>query len=402
MRRLKRKKVKCNFSLLTFFFFFSTVLVSQSYLVHHYTEMDGLPVLPFYGIQKDQRGRIWASSDVLLKGPVVVYLDQPGENDRPQWHRVQGHSPGITGVKSVKITSFQLLELKEEKADLPAVAVGTSTLGLFLWHRGEWKNLNEKKGLLSNSVNGIATLGGIRKSARHIVTAADRGAELVRQILTFSRQSKRERKPIKLKTIIKDSLSLMRSILPATIEIRQDIQASSHYVLADSTQIRQVMLNFGTNAAHAMRETGGTLGITLEEAYLDAETVKRYNDIDAGLYLKLTVSDTGHGMSPEVMKRIFDPYFTTKKTGEGTGMGLAVIHGIVKGHGGDISVQSQSEKGTTFQVLLPCIVDTEKEQTGKILISEEIPGGSERILLVDDEIRLLDAISQILGKKDIK
>jgi two-component system cell cycle sensor histidine kinase/response regulator CckA len=119
------------------------------------------------------------------------------------------------------------------------------------------------------------------------------------------------------------------------------------------------------------------------------------------LYLKLTVSDTGHGMSPEVMKRIFDPYFTTKKTGEGTGMGLAVIHGIVKGYGGDISVQSQPGKGTTFQVLLPGIVDPEKETTGKIQKEkeEEIPGGSERILLVDDETQLLDAIGHILEKK---
>jgi CheY-like chemotaxis protein len=104
-------------------------------------------------------------------------------------------------------------------------------------------------------------------------------------------------------------------------------------------------------------------------------------------------------MSPEVMKRIFDPYYTTKKTGEGTGMGLSVIHGIVKGYGGDISVQSKPGKGTTFQVLLPCIVDTEKEQTGSFHMEEEIPGGSERILLVDDEIQLLDTITQILEKK---
>jgi len=242
-------------------------------------------------------------------------------------------------------------------------------------------------------------IDGIRNSARHIVTAADRGAELVRQILTFSRQSKHERKAIDLSMIIQDSLSLLRSILPATIEISRDIRAVSRYVLADPTQIRQVMLNFGTNAAHAMRETGGTLGITLEEVCLDEETVKRYNDIDTGLYLKLTVSDTGHGMSPGVMKRIFDPYFTTKKTGEGTGMGLAVIHGIVKGYGGDISVHSQPGKGTIFQVLLPCVVDPEQEQTGRDQKEEEIPGGSERILLVDDEIQLLDAVSHILGKK---
>jgi len=242
-------------------------------------------------------------------------------------------------------------------------------------------------------------LGWIRTSASHIVTAAERGAELVRQILTYSRQSKRERKPIDISTIIKDSLSLMRSILPATIAIRQDIRPCSYVVLANPTQIHQVMLNFATNAAHAMRDTGGTLEITLEEVYLDEESVKRYNAIDPGMYVKLIASDTGHGMSPEVMKRIFDPYFTTKKVGEGTGMGLAVIQGIVKGYGGDISVQSQPGKGTAFQVLLPCFGEAKKEKTGKIQVEEEIPGGSERILLVDDEIRVLEALSQILGKK---
>jgi nitrogen-specific signal transduction histidine kinase/CheY-like chemotaxis protein len=239
----------------------------------------------------------------------------------------------------------------------------------------------------------------MHKQAASIVNAADRGAELVKQILTFSRQSKSVRKPIKPGNIIKDSLSLLRSILPSTIEIHQDIRAFSTRLLADAAQIRQIVMNFGTNAAHAMREQGGMLEVKLEEIFLDAKACKKYDDIKPGCYLELTVSDTGHGMPPEVMKRIFEPYFTTKKTGEGTGMGLAVTHGIVKSYGGDISVHSEIGKGTTFQVLLPCLRDMEKQQLeAETQLEKEIPGGTERILLVDDETELAEAAKKILEK----
>jgi PAS domain S-box-containing protein len=239
----------------------------------------------------------------------------------------------------------------------------------------------------------------MHKKAASIVKAADRGAELVKQILTFSRQSKSVRKPIKPGNIIKDSLSLLKSILPSTIEIRQDIRATSTRLLADATQIRQIVMNFGTNAAHAMREQGGVLEVKLQEIFLDARTCKKYDDIKPGTYLELTVSDTGHGMSPEVMKRIFEPYFTTKKTGEGTGMGLAVTHGIVKSYGGDISVHSEMRKGTTFRVLLPCIQDMGKRQMeAETQLELETLGGNERILLVDDEAQLTEAVKKMLEK----
>jgi PAS domain S-box-containing protein len=239
----------------------------------------------------------------------------------------------------------------------------------------------------------------IRKNAETIVNAADRGAELVKQILTFSRQSKSIRKPIKPVNIIKDSLSLLRSILPATIEIRQDIRITSTRLLADAAQIRQIVMNFGTNAAHAMREKGGVLEVTLEEIVLDTASVRKFNDVKPGNYLSLTVSDTGHGMLPEVKKRIFEPYFTTKKTGEGTGMGLAVAHGIVKSYGGDISVYSEKEKGTSFRVLLPCIRGKEEEiPENDTRMKQEIPRGTESILLVDDEEELTDAAQKMLEK----
>ncbi|MGD2087685.1 MAG: two-component regulator propeller domain-containing protein [Candidatus Aminicenantes bacterium] len=239
----------------------------------------------------------------------------------------------------------------------------------------------------------------MRSEAETIVNVVERGAELVKQILTFSRQRKSVRKPIKPVNIIKDSLSLLRSILPSTIEIRQDIRVTATCIMADAAQIRQIVMNFGTNAAHAMREQGGVLEVKLEEISLDARACKQYDDIKPGNYLELLVSDTGHGMPAEVIKRIFEPYFTTKKTGEGTGMGLAVAHGIVKSYGGDISVHSEMGKGTTFRVLLPCFRDTEKKQReAESQPKEEIPGGTERILLVDDEAELTEAAKKILEK----
>ncbi|NIM12714.1 MAG: response regulator [Candidatus Aminicenantes bacterium] len=237
----------------------------------------------------------------------------------------------------------------------------------------------------------------LRKDAEQIVAAVKRGAELVKQILTFSHQGSppQKRMPLKLGPLVKEALKLLRSSLPATIEIRQKIRTDSDVILADPGQINQIMMNFGTNAAHAMRKNGGVFEVCVEEVYLDEEDIKKYHDIQPGAYLRLSVSDTGLGIQPELMKHIFDPYFSTKKVGEGSGMGLAVIHGIVKSHGGDISVYSAPGKGTTFHTLFPRF---EGDIEPKVQITEKIPGGSERILLVDDEVPLAKAGTRILER----
>ncbi|NIM17090.1 MAG: response regulator [Candidatus Aminicenantes bacterium] len=234
-------------------------------------------------------------------------------------------------------------------------------------------------------------------NTRQILTAAERAKELVKQILAFSRQSKGERKPVKLSTVINEALRLLRSTLPSTIEIRQDIRVDpgADVVLADVTRLHQVMMNLGANAAHAMQKNGGIMDVILDEVYLDAGDVVDHKEIKPGPYLRLTVSDTGHGISPEVMERIFDPFFTTKTPGEGTGMGLAVIHGIVKDHDGDITAYSRPGKGSSFHVYLPRL---EEEAELKTTLTEEIPGGSERILLVDDESALTQVGKQILER----
>jgi signal transduction histidine kinase/ligand-binding sensor domain-containing protein/ActR/RegA family two-component response regulator len=235
----------------------------------------------------------------------------------------------------------------------------------------------------------------MHRNLKHILNATQRAAELVKQILAFSRQSQQEHKPLILSTVIKEALKLIRSSLPATIAIRQYIQSDSTVVLADPTQIHQVMLNLGANAAHAMRERGGVLDVRLQDVHLDEESITGKLNLKPGPYVRLTVSDTGHGISEMVMKRIFEPYFTTKETGEGTGMGLAMIHGIVKSHGGDIVVYSETDKGTTFHVFFPKFAgEVEPEHRA----AEQIPGGTERILLVDDEAAVTEVGTQILKR----
>lgn len=239
----------------------------------------------------------------------------------------------------------------------------------------------------------------VRKSAESIINASERGAELVKRILTFSRHDKPSQTPINLSDIVNDSLNLLRSILPAAIEITREIRAGSGLVLADSTQIQQIMMNLGTNAAHAMAEQGGILQIKINEISLDKETTESYQDIKPGIYLELIVSDTGHGMTPEVMERIFDPYFTTKQTGEGTGMGLAVTHGIIKSLGGDITVNSEPGNGTVFYVVLPKFGGEMKKKTRiEIKASKDVPRGkgNERILMVDDEVELVESGIRVL------
>ena len=225
--------------------------------------------------------------------------------------------------------------------------------------------------------------------------AGSRAKELVRQILTFSRQGEQERKPVQVAYVIDEVFKLLRSTLPTTIEIHQHITASpnGNTVLADPTQIYQVLMNLGTNAAHAMRAHGGVLSVYLSDVDADASLIALHPDLTPGPCVRLTVSDTGHGMEDSVKERIFDPYFTTKKVGEGTGIGLAVVQGIIKSHGGAISVYSELGKGTTFHIFLPKIAD---EITLDSQVDDSLCGGTERILFVDDEKVLAELGQELL------
>jgi signal transduction histidine kinase/ActR/RegA family two-component response regulator len=222
----------------------------------------------------------------------------------------------------------------------------------------------------------------LKYSFEQILQAGTRAKDLIKQILTFSRQREQERVPIKTGLIVKEALKLLRSTLPKTIEIRENIRTDSDMILADPTQIHQILINLCTNATHAMREKGGVLEVSLDDVYIDPETAEHISDLPAGPYLEIRVQDTGTGMNTSVIERVFDPFFTTKGPSEGTGMGLSVVHGIVKSHGGKITIESTLDMGSTFHVFLPRIEEELKEEPETI---KQAPTGSERILFVDDE-----------------
>ncbi|MBW2603973.1 MAG: response regulator [Deltaproteobacteria bacterium] len=215
-----------------------------------------------------------------------------------------------------------------------------------------------------------------------IRTASLHAKDVVKQLLSFARKTDFKRKPIKLIPVIKDSIKLLRATIPMNIDICQTIKDTSDTISADPTQIHRIMINLCTNASHAMQETGGILGVEIENVILDEDSDALDPDLTPGMYVKLTVRDTGQGINSELKDRIYQPYFTTKEVGKGTGMGLSVVHGIVKNHGGTISVDSESGKGTRFYIYFPVI---EEEAVIENEAVEELPKGNERVLFVDDE-----------------
>ena len=243
---------------------------------------------------------------------------------------------------------------------------------------------------LDDAVNGRASANYIRQ----ILSAGQRARDLVQQILTFSRQTETEAKPIQVRPIVKEALKLLRASLPSSIEIQTQIESGA-IVQADPIQIHQVIMNLCTNAGHAMRQEGGTLTVGLSEEYLDKDFTDHYPDMMPGDYLRLEVTDTGHGIEPAIIDKIYDPYFTTKEKGEGTGMGLAVVQGIIQTCGGAVAVASTPDVGTTFKVYLPII---HQENDMEALSDVVVPRGEERILFVDDEPPLAELGKMLLER----
>lgn len=231
----------------------------------------------------------------------------------------------------------------------------------------------------------------LKRDLSIIFNGTKRARDLVKQILAFSRQREYDLKPIKVHLVVKEALKLIRSSIPATIDIMQNI-IDCELVMADFTQIHQVAMNLLTNAYHAMEKKGGKLKVTLKEVDLRADDLK---GMPPGTYVRLTVSDTGIGMDQSTIDRIFDPYFTTKKEGKGTGLGLAVVHGIIKSHGGHISVYSEPGKGSEFHVYLPVI---KAQQETKQIEIQPIKKSNERILVVDDEKMVVEIQQKMLKR----
>ena len=223
----------------------------------------------------------------------------------------------------------------------------------------------------------------VRERLDQVLKAGERARELVRQILSFSRQAEQEQTPIYLNPVVKEVLGLLRATIPTTVDIRRELAPETDFVRADPTAIHQLLMNLCTNAAHAMCDTGGTLTVVLETVSLDEVAAGRLAVVGPGRYRLLSVRDTGPGIPAEDQLRIFEPFFTTKASGEGTGLGLSVVHGIVSAHGGEVTVDSTAGEGTTFSVYLPVVAgETKAEDGGETAAAR---GHAERVLLVDDD-----------------
>jgi PAS domain S-box-containing protein len=320
------------------------------------------------------------------------------KNGEPVYAEISTHPVTIRGEKLVLGIARDISERKkteEETRKLEAPlqqaqkmeAIGTLAGGI----AHDFNNiLSAVIGYTEMALVKVSEETPIQHYLQDVLTAGHRAKDLVKQILTFSRQAEQEVQPVQVKLIVTEAIKLLRASLPATIKICRNIQ-SEKTVLADPTQIHQVLMNLCTNASYAMQEMGGILEISLTDVELDDDIIAKNTDIEPGPYLRLTVSDTGLGIPAEVMGRIFDPYFTTKVKGDGTGLGLAAVHGIVKDHGGAIKVYSEPGKGTTFHVYLPV---TERKAKPTTKTDESLAFGNELILFVDDEKPLVD-----LGKR---
>jgi PAS domain S-box-containing protein len=242
------------------------------------------------------------------------------------------------------------------------------------------------------SMDEIGEDPSLQSNLHEILEAGKRAKNLVKQILTFSRQTEHKLSPVQIDLIVKDTLTLLRASLPTTIEIRKNIETDA-MALSDPTQIHQILMNLCVNASHAMREKGGILAVDLESVEIDTDLSEKYPDLKSGPYINMSVCDTGYGIAPEMLNRIFDPFFTTKIREHGTGLGLSVVHGIVKNLGGTIYAFSEPGKGSIFKVFIPAI---ERRISPEQRTKTSIPKGTEHILFIDDEPALAKMGKQLL------
>ena len=307
---------------------------------------------------------------------------------------VRNHEGVITNFIEVKrdITRETTLKKQLHQA-LKMEAIGTMAGGI----AHDFNNiLSAILGYAEMVIRQLPEKSQLRHDVDQIIIAGNRAADLVKQILSFSRQKEEDKKPVKLQFIVKEALKLFQSSLPSTIALRQKINANCGTVLADPVRIHQVLMNLCTNAKQALEQRPGQLTVSLREITVEPEkTTMHHLSIHPGRWLELQITDTGHGIEPHIQDKIFDPFFTTRKNSGGTGLGLSVVHGIIKSHDGEITVTSTPGQGTTFYIYLPVITE-HANVTPASIKPAYLPSGNEHILLVDDEPLLVNILHRLL------
>jgi PAS domain S-box-containing protein len=365
-----------------------------------YTQQDfdqGLKGLELF--HPDDRSRIMQNAKKIMGGENIGLNEYTAMKKNKSTFPALIHSTAIyrnekpVGMRGfiIDITETKRLEVQLQHAH-KMEAIGTLTGGIA-------HDFNNILGIIIGNtelaLDDVPEWNPAHSNLEEIKTAGLRAKDIVSQLLGFAHKTDQKLQPTKIVPVIRDSLKFLRATLPTSVTFRQNIQVSADTVLANSTQIHQIMLNLYTNAAHAMEESGGTLEISIQNLVLDNNSADIYPDLSPGNYVAIKVSDTGQGISPEIKDRIFDPYFTTKELGKGSGLGLSVVHGIIQSHQGAISVDSEPGKGTTFNVFFPVI---EEEAVIESKSVEKFPTGNERILFVDDEKSIVKMARQILER----
>jgi signal transduction histidine kinase/ActR/RegA family two-component response regulator len=348
----------------------------------------------FIGLLPDKRNSMPDKSLTLLS---IILLNTANALESLEFYRLLQNQNIILEKEVEERTKALAHSERQLQQAMKLQAIGTLAGGI----AHDFNNiLSPIVGYTELTMDDIPEDSQARKYLERILKATNRAKELVQQILMFSRQNCQERKPLKVQNLIKEALKLLRATIPATVEINCDVDQDCGPIMGDPTQIHQVIMNLCTNAYHAMQETGGSLDVSLKEIDISYEQTMERLGMKLGKHLQLTVKDAGHGMEPEVLERIFEPYYTTKEQGKGTGLGLSVIDGIVKNHGGDITVSSQPGKGAVFNIYLPVIdhIDVETESSETTIAAN----GGERILLIDDEEQIIDFEQQILERLGYK